>query len=181
MKNDGKEDTMNELKIEYIPLANLTPYEKNARLHTEADLATIRHSIEEFGMCDPIGIWSEKNVVVEGHGRMLALKALGHKEAPCIRLDHLSDEQRRAYALAHNKTAEMSKWDFEMLDSEIAELDLDMTEFGFVDVDDIDWAGVDDINEENYDKPVKDMLECPECGHRASKMLFKKVAGEEDE
>ena len=117
-----------QLRIEYIPLENLTPYEKNARLHTEVDLATIRKSIEEFGMCDPIGIWSDKNVIVEGHGRMLALKALGHTEAPCIRLDHLTDEQRRAYALAHNKTAEMSKWDFEMLDSEIAELDLDMTE-----------------------------------------------------
>lgn len=170
-----------QLKIEYIPLERLTPYEKNARIHAEADLATIRNSIEEFGMCDPIGIWSDKNVIVEGHGRMLALKALGHTEAPCIRLDHLTDEQRRAYALAHNKTAEMSKWDFAMLDSEIEELDFDMTEFGFVDVDDIDWADVDEITEENYDKPVKDMLECPSCGHRAAKMLFKKVAGEEEE
>ena len=172
---------MNELKIEYIPLDKLKPYEKNARLHTEVDLETIKNSIREFGMCDPIGIWSDKNVIVEGHGRLLALKALGHTEAPCIRLDHLTDEQRRAYALAHNKTAEMSKWDFEMLDSEIAELDLDMTEFGFLDPDDIDWADVEEISEENYDKPEKDFLECPCCGHRASKVLFKKVVGEEDE
>lgn len=170
-----------QLKIEYIPLENLTPYEKNARLHTAVDLATIENSIREFGMCDPIGIWSEKNVIVEGHGRMLALKALGHTEAPCIRLDHLTDEQRRAYALAHNKTAEMSKWDFEMLDSEIAELDLDMTEFGFVDVDDIDWAGVEDLSEDNYDKPVKDKLKCPNCGHIAEKGLFTKTAGDEDD
>lgn len=172
---------MNELKIEYIPLDELKPYEKNARLHTETDLATIENSIREFGMIDPIGIWSDKNVIVEGHGRLMALKKLGHEKAPCIRLDHLTDEQRRAYALAHNKTAEMSKWDFEMLDSEIAELDLDMTEFGFLDPDDIDWADVEDLSEENYDKPEKDMLECPCCGHRAEKALFKKVSGEEEE
>lgn len=172
---------MNELKIEYIPLDELKPYEKNARLHTETDLKTIENSIREFGMIDPIGIWSEKNVIVEGHGRLMALKALGYEKAPCIRLDHLTDDQRRAYALAHNKTAEMSKWDFEMLDSEIAELDLDMSEFGFLDPDDIDWADVEDLSEENYDKPVKDMLECPCCGHRAEKALFKKVSGEEEE
>lgn len=172
---------MNELKIEYIPLDDLKPYDKNARLHTETDLKTIENSIREFGMIDPIGIWSDKNVIVEGHGRLMALKKLGHEKAPCIRLDHLTDEQRRAYALAHNKTAEMSKWDFEMLDSEIAELDLDMTEFGFLDPDDIDWADVEDLSEENYDKPVKDMLECPCCGHKAEKVLFKKVSGEEEE
>lgn len=169
-----------QLKIEYIPLESLTPYEKNARLHTEVDLATIEASIREFGMCDPIGIWSEKNVIVEGHGRMLALKALGYTEAPCIRLDHLTDEQRRAYALAHNKTAEMSKWDFAMLDSEIAELDLDMTEFGFINTDDIDWAGVEDLNEETYEAPEKDYLECPHCHHIDSKIHFKKVAGTEE-
>ena len=172
---------MKDLKIEYIPLDNLTPYENNARLHTEVDLATIENSIREFGMCDPIGIWSDKNVIVEGHGRLMALKALGHTEAPCIRLDHLTDEQRRAYALAHNKTAEMSKWDFDIVESEIAELELDMEAFGFMDTEEIDWADVEDLTEDNYDKPEKDMLECPCCGHRAEKALFKKVKGEEDE
>lgn len=168
-----------QLKIEYIPLGKLTPYEKNARLHTEVDLATIRNSIEQFGMCDPIGVWGDKNIIVEGHGRMLALKALGHTEAPCIRLDHLTDEQRRAYALAHNKTAEMSKWDFEMLDSELAELDLDMTEFGFTLTEDIDWASVEEINEENYEKPESDKLRCPICGGIDEKIRFKKVNGAE--
>lgn len=123
---------MEQLKIEYISLSKLKPYEKNARKHQKADLATIENSIREFGMCDPIGIWSEQNIVVEGHGRLLALKALGHTDAPCIRLDHLTDEQRRAYALAHNKTAEMSEWDFDMLPSELDDiLDIDMTAFGF--------------------------------------------------
>ena len=111
---------------------------------------------------------------------MLALKALGHTEAPCIRLDHLTDEQRRAYALAHNKTAEMSKWDFEVLDSELAELDFDMEDFGFMDMDDIDWAEVDELSEETYEAPEKDMLECPHCHHVDSKNHFKKVSSEEE-
>lgn len=121
-----------ELQIEYIELDKLTPYEKNAREHTPVDLATIEKSIEDFGMCDPIGIWSDKNIIVEGHGRLLALKELGHTKAPCIRLDHLNDEERRAYALAHNKTAEMSKWDFEKLEQELADLsDMAMQNYGF--------------------------------------------------
>lgn len=123
---------MDKLKIEYIALSKLKPYEKNARKHQKADLQTIENSIREFGMCDPIGIWSDQNIVVEGHGRLLALKAMGRTEAPCIRLDHLTDEQRRAYALAHNKTAEMSEWDFDLLPSELDDIfDIDMSAFGF--------------------------------------------------
>ena len=123
---------MEELKIVYLPLDKLTPYENNTRKHEKADLQTIENSINQFGMCDPIGIWSDKNIIVEGHGRLLALKELGCTEAPCIRLDHLTDEQRKAYAIAHNKTAEMSEWDIEKLESELAELqDFDMEKFGF--------------------------------------------------
>ena len=121
-----------KLEIEYIKIEKLKPYEKNARKHQKADVDTIKASIKEFGMCDPIGIWGEKNIIVEGHGRLMALKELGYEEVPCIRLDFLSDEQRRAYALAHNKTAEMSDWDFDLLDSELDNiLDIDMTDFGF--------------------------------------------------
>lgn len=121
-----------KLEIEYIKIGNLKPYEKNARKHQKEDVETIKASIKEFGMCDPIGIWGKKNIIVEGHGRLMALKELGYEEVPCIRLDFLSDEQRRAYALAHNKTAEMSDWDFDLLDSELDNiLDIDMTEFGF--------------------------------------------------
>lgn len=143
---------MGELKIEYIKLSKLKPYEKNARKHQKADLATIENSIREFGMCDPIGIWSDQNIVVEGHGRLLALKALGHTEAPCIRLDHLTDEQRRAYALAHNKTAEMSEWDFDLLPGELDDiLDIDMTAFGFeFDVDEEE----PEVHEDDYEVEV---------------------------
>ena len=121
-----------ELKIEYMALDRLKPYEKNARKHQEADLSTIKASISEFGMSDPIGVWGKDNIIVEGHGRYLACKELGIDNVPVIHLDHLTDEQRRAYALAHNKTAEMSEWDFDLLGEELADiLDIDMSDFGF--------------------------------------------------
>lgn len=153
-----------ELKIEYINLDKLTPYENNARNHTPDDLATIQASIDHFGMCDPIGIWGDKNIIVEGHGRMLALKALGKTVAPCIRLDHLTDEQRRAYALAHNKTAEMSRWDFGKLELELAELsEMDMTAFGF-DIHD-EEVSLDDFFEDAEPKEKEPKrVQCPHCG-----------------
>ena len=121
-----------ELKIEYMALDKLKPYEKNARKHQKADLSTIKASISEFGMSDPIGVWGKDNIIVEGHGRYLACKELGIDKVPVIHLDHLTDEQRRAYALAHNKTAEMSEWDIDLLGDELADiLDIDMSDFGF--------------------------------------------------
>lgn len=123
---------MQELKIEYLTLDKLKPYDKNARKHQEADLSTIKASITEFGMSDPIGVWGEDNVIVEGHGRYLACKELGIDNVPVIHLDHLTDEQRRAYALAHNKTAEMSEWDIDLLGEELDGIfDIDMSDFGF--------------------------------------------------
>ena len=88
------------------------------------------NSIRTFGFNDPIGTW--KNIIVEGHGRLIAAKRLGITEVPIIRLEHLTDEQRKAYALAHNKTAELSRWDFEMLDTELEDItNIDMSAFGF--------------------------------------------------
>ena len=119
-----------QLKIEYLPVTELKPYENNARKHAEADVEAIKKSIEEFGFNDPIGIWHD--TIVEGHGRLLAAQELEMAEVPVIRLDHMTDEERRAYALAHNKTAELSEWDFEMLDTELDDIfDIDMSQFGF--------------------------------------------------
>lgn len=122
---------MTKLNIEYLPVSALKPYERNARKHTDTDIGTIVNSIKEFGFDDPIGIWGDENLIVEGHGRLLAAQKLGMQEVPCIRLDHLTDEQRRAYALAHNKTAEMSSWLTDVLQNEIDNIDLDMSKFGF--------------------------------------------------
>lgn len=120
-----------ELKIEYLPIKALKPYEKNTRKHQKKDVDNIARSIEKYGMCDAIGIWGEQNIIVEGHGRMLACKQLGMSEVPCVRLDHLTDEQRREYAIAHNATAELSIWDKDFLAEELENLNLSDFDFEF--------------------------------------------------
>lgn len=102
---------MVKLKIEYLPPDALKPYSKNARVHDADDVEALEESIEEFDFSDPIGIWGSDNLIVEGHGRLLAAKKAGLTEVPVIRLDHLTEEQQRAYRLAHNRTAELSVWD----------------------------------------------------------------------
>lgn len=93
---------MQELEVVYLPISALSEYERNARKHEKKDVGAIIASIREFGFLDPIGIWGEDNTIVEGHGRLLAARELDMETVPCIRLDDLTDEQRRAYALAHN-------------------------------------------------------------------------------
>lgn len=126
------EDLIN-LKVEYLSVDSLTPYSKNARQHKDLDIAVIKKSIEEFGFNDPIGIWGDKNYIVEGHGRLQAARELGFKEVPCIRLDHLNDKQRKAYALEHNRSAELSIWDIDTLEEELKALedDFDLSALGF--------------------------------------------------
>ena len=85
-----------KLEIEYIPTSELKPYEGNAKVHTSEQVQQIMGSIETFGFNDPIAVW-KKNEIIEGHGRLLAAQELGLKEVPIIRLDKLTDEERRAY------------------------------------------------------------------------------------
>lgn len=82
---------MENLKIEYLPVDALEAYAKNTRKHADKDISQIAKSIEKFGFSDPIGIWSDHNVIVEGHGRLAATKRLGMETVPCIRLDHMTD------------------------------------------------------------------------------------------
>ena len=128
-----------ELKIEYLPIKSLKPYERNTRKHTDYDVGEIAKSITECGFNDPIGIYGNNNLIVEGHGRLLAAKSLGMKEVPCIRLDHMTDEQRRKYAILHNKTAELSAFDFDNLAIELEDLDFSNFDFTF---------GIEDEEEE---------------------------------
>lgn len=123
---------MENLKIVYLPVTALTPYERNAKEHPPEQIEQIKKSIQDYGMDDPIGIWGENNVIVEGHGRLLACKALGFTEVPCIRLDHMTDEQRREYALVHNSTTMSSGFDPRILGLELGDLpDFDAEFFGF--------------------------------------------------
>ena len=120
-----------DLQIEYVSIDSLFPYENNAKIHTDEQIDEIANSIKEFGMIDPIGVW-KNNEIIEGHGRLLACKKLGIKEVPIIRLDELTDEQRKAYALAHNKLTMNTDFDFSILNEELASLeDIDMSLFGF--------------------------------------------------
>ena len=123
---------MSNLKIEYVSKDQLKPYAKNAKLHTDDQVEQIKRSIEEFGFNDPIAVWHEDEII-EGHGRLLAVMEMPEIETvPIIRLDDLTDEQRRAYMLVHNKLTMNTDFDFELLDSELGDiLDIDMSEFGF--------------------------------------------------
>lgn len=158
------------MNIEYINVSDLKPYERNARKHRDFDVDAIVKSIQEFGFNDPVGIWGPENLLVEGHGRVLAAKKLGMATVPCIRLDHLTDEQRRAYALAHNKTAENSEWDLDILPEELESIvDIDMSQFGF-DVSFADQSkeientskefGEEDFSDDKFE------CECPRCGFK---------------
>lgn len=131
-----------KLKIEYVDINTIKPYKNNAKKHPQEQIDQIKKSIQEFGNNDPIAVWN--NEIVEGHGRYLALQELGGGTIPIIRLDELTDEQRKAYTLVHNKLTMNSDFDFNILDSEIAELDIDMSEFGFDSIDvDSDMFGTD--------------------------------------
>ena len=118
------------LKIEYLTPEELRPYENNAKEHPDAQVNEIANSIREFDFSDPIGIWGN-NQIVEGHGRLLAALKMGLKEVPVIRLDHLTDEQRKAYALAHNQTTMTSGWNADKLLEELSQQSIDMSQFGF--------------------------------------------------
>lgn len=121
------------MEIIKIKINDLKPYEKNAKIHTREQIEQIKASINQFGMNDPIAVWGEENLIVEGHGRLEALKELGFKEVECIRLDHLTDEERKAYTLAHNKLTMNTDFDFDLLDVELEEItNIDMESFGFI-------------------------------------------------
>ena len=144
-----------ELKIEYIAVNDLKPYEKNNKKHEYFDIGEIAKSISKYEMIDPVGIWGKDNTIVEGHGRVLACKQLGIDKVPCIRLDHLTDEQRREYAIVHNKSQELALYDFDNLADELADLDLSDFDFNFgIDTDaeeetEIVEDEVPEIDEEN--------------------------------
>ena len=124
---------MEILHIEYRQVESLIPYARNARQHSDAQVAQIAASIIEFGWGAPILIDGQNNVVA-GHGRLLAARKLGMAEVPVVPMDHLTDIQRKALILADNKIGENASWDEALLGLELAELqdagfDLDITGF----------------------------------------------------
>lgn len=121
-----------ELKIEYVKKEDLKPYANNAKIHTAEQVEQIKRSIKEFGFNDPVAVWHD-NEIIEGHGRLMAVMDMDDiTEVPIIRLDDLSDEERKAYMLVHNKLTMNTDFDDDLLDIELGDiLDIDMTDFGF--------------------------------------------------
>ena len=121
------------MKIETIPIADLIPYARNSRTHSDQQVAQVAASIREFGFTNPVLIDSEDGIIA-GHGRVMAARKLNMAEVPCIRLEHLTETQKRAYIIADNKLALNSGWDEEMLGLELADLreeDFDLDLVGF--------------------------------------------------
>jgi ParB-like chromosome segregation protein Spo0J len=121
------------MKIEMISTADLIPYVNNARVHSDEQVTQIASSIKEFGFTVPVLIDKDKGIIA-GHGRIAAAKKLNIDEVPCIRIEHLTETQKKAYILADNRIALNSTWDYELLGLELnslKEADFDITEFGF--------------------------------------------------
>ena len=121
------------MKYEQVKTDKLIPYVNNARKHSEAQVAQIAASIKEFGFVNPIIIDKDCGVIA-GHGRLAAAQKLGLKDVPCLRVEHLTETQKKAYILADNRLAELAEWDNDLLDLELGDLklegfDLDLTGF----------------------------------------------------
>ena len=156
----------NELKIVYLPPKDLKPYERNARKHTPADIEQIKESIRASrGFWDPIGIWGPENLIVEGHGRQIAAIEMELPLVPCIRLDEMTETERREYAIRHNRTAELSAWDFPILDEEIAELKKLGVDLSGLEFPDVDMDAIDNLFTPS-DQPSREpkKIQCPHCG-----------------
>ena len=121
------------LALDYRPIGDLIPYARNARTHSEAQVALIAGSIREYGFTNPVLV-DGGNGIIAGHGRVLAARKLGLEVVPVIELAHLSEAQKRAYVLADNKLAEQAGWDKDLLALELGdlrEMAVDLASLGF--------------------------------------------------
>jgi len=126
---------MTNLQVVAWPVERLIPYARNARTHSDEQVAQIAASIAEFGWTNPILAGSD-GIIIAGHARLLAARKLGMTEVPVIVLDHLTETQRRALVLADNRLALNAGWDEEMLRVELESIrddDFDLDLLGFTD------------------------------------------------
>ena len=151
--------------IEKISIDKLIPYANNARTHSDEQVAQIAASIREFGFNNPVLI-AEDDTIIAGHGRVMAARKLNLSEVPCIRLNHLTPTQRKAYILADNKLALSAGWDVDLLKLEIQEL---MTEKFTIELTGFDLQELakilDDqedleLTEEKYSEVFNVIVEC---------------------
>jgi len=145
-----------------LPLADLIPYARNSRTHSDAQVAKIAASIKEFGFLNPV-ITDGQNGIIAGHGRVLAAQKLKLTEVPCIEAAHLSEAQKRAYVIADNRMALDAGWDIDMLKIELKDLfdfnfDLDLTGFNQDELDKFLAEPVEGLTDEDA---VPDAPETP--------------------
>jgi DNA modification methylase len=125
-------------KIEWKSIDKLIPYAKNARTHSDEQIAEIAGSIKAFGFNNPVSV-DKDNSIIAGHGRVLAARKLGMDKVPVVMLEHLTESERKAYVLADNRIALNSGWDTSMLSLELQDLQdkIDLSLLGF-DPDELD-------------------------------------------
>ena len=167
---------MNKLEIIYQKPSDLIPYENNPRLNEDA-VKYVAASIKEFGFKVPI-IVDKDNVIVAGHTRLLAAIDLGLEEVPTVLADDLTEEQVKAFRIADNKVSDFSLWDYDKLDLELADINLDMSQFGILDQS-INWDDIEDLTDVNYKEPESNKLQCPICNGIDYAIHFKKVKSED--
>ena len=167
---------MPDTQITYQPITALTPWARNARIHSKKQVMQIADSIDQFGFTNPVLV-DEAGTILAGHGRVAAAKLLGLTEVPCVRLDHLSEDAKRAYVLADNKLALNAGWDEDLLAAELGallsvDLDFDIGLTGFT-IPEIDTtlAAVspeEPGNPEDDVIPGRGALPCLSGGHLAA-------------
>lgn len=126
MKKGNEQALQGSTSVHHLSVKNLKPWKANARKHSKKQIRQIAQSIEEFGFTNPVLIDREHRILA-GHGRVEAAKHLGLTEVPCLFVENLSEEQKRAYVLADNKLALNATWDEELLAQELkalSEIDL---------------------------------------------------------
>lgn len=158
--------------IEYVSTSSLTPYARNSRTHSPQQVKQIAASIKEFGFTNPVLI-DEDNGIIAGHGRVMAAEHLQLNEVPCIRLEYLTETQKRAYVIADNKLALNAAWDEELLKVELDDLhgiNYDLSVIGFVADElekamqiDADFAPATEDEQGKLDELAPKYATCPNC------------------
>lgn len=151
------------MEVHQIEIERLIPYVNNSRTHSEEQVAQIAASIKEFGFNNPVLIASDCGIIA-GHGRVLAGRKLGLASIPCIRLEHLTEAQRKAYIIADNKLALNAGWNDELLRLEIEtlhDLDVDLSLLGFdkIELNKLMGFELAEVKESTQKEPKR----CPHC------------------
>lgn len=141
-------------EMRQVPPADLVPYQANAKMHSKKQIEQLKASINEFGFLTPCLIDADNNIIA-GHGRVIAAQEMGLPTVPCISIEELTEEQRRAYILADNRLTELGEWDRDILSAELAALrdegfNIELTGFNIDDIiiNEIDFTEIDAAWEE---------------------------------